>query len=94
MEVLVGAKGERLCGLYHCSVFGFFFPHAGNQPRFGDLDLKDNIKAFAILVLPHGSDFGPEAALLGTVLALDVSDVVDFVGRKGFGLRVFHKCIC
>jgi len=93
MEVLVGAKGERLCGLYHCSVFGFFFPHAGNEAGFSNLDLKDNVKAFAILVLPHRADFSPEAGLSGTDLALDVSDMVNLVGWMGFGLGVFHKCI-
>ena len=91
MEVLVGAKGERLCGLYHCSVFGFFFVHAGNQPRFGNLDLEDNIEALAVLVLPHGPDLRPEAGLSGTVLGTDIANMVDLVGWMGFGLGVFHR---
>ncbi len=94
MEVLVGAKGEGLCGLYHCSVFGFVFPHAGHEPRFGHLDFKDDVKAFAILVLPHRADLRPEAAFLRTFLSLDISDVVDLMGRQDFGGSVFHTCIC
>jgi len=91
MEVLVGAKGERLCGLYHCSVFGFFFPHAGNEAGFSDLDLKDNVEPFTILVLPHGADFRPEAGLSGAVLGTDITDMINLVGWMGFGLGVFHR---
>ncbi len=94
MEVLVGAKGEWLCGLYHCSFFLLFFPNAGNQPRFGNLDFKDYVKALAILVLPHRANLRPEAGLSGTVLGTDIADMVNLVGWMGFGLGVFHTCIC
>ena len=94
MEVLVGAKGERLCRLSLVSFFLLFFPHAGNQAGFSNLDLEDNIEAFAILVLPHRANLRPEAGLSGTVLGTDIADMVNLVGWMGFGLGVFHTCIC
>ena len=91
MEVLVGAKGERLCRLSLVSFFLLFFPHAGNQPRFSNLDLKDNVKTFAILMLPHDANSRPEARLSGAVLATDIANMVDLVGWMGFGLGVVHR---
>ncbi len=73
------------------SCFLLFFPYPSNEAGFGNLDLEDNVKTFAILVLPHGADSRPEAGLSGAVLATDIANMVDLVGWMGFGLGVFHR---
>ena len=90
----VGVGLKWLRRLVLVSFFLLFLSHAGNEPRFGNLDLKNYIEAFAILVLPHHANFSPEAWLTGTVLGTDIADMVNLVGWMGFGLGVFHKYIC
>ncbi len=71
--------------------FRFFLPARGQRAEVRRPGSQDNVKTFAILVLPHGSNLRPEAGLSGTVLGTDIADMVDLMGWMGFGLRVFHK---